>query len=141
MTCTKVASIPSNRNGRLILWLDSPHPGPSGVPRWRLACASRRSVFAIEAKTACFNPGGGSSTEIAAAKARPADLPQVVAHGVPTPDSVQPRIFSVFLATLTAASLWKTDVLPERNLVHRDLAVYSAAYFSPNLFFRPPPVR
>jgi hypothetical protein len=98
-------------------------------------------VFAIEAKTAWFNPGGGSSSEIAAAKARPANLPEVVAHGVPTPDPVHPQIFSVFLAALTAATLWKADVLPGRNLVHSDLAVCSAAYFSPSLFFRPPPVR
>ena len=97
--------------------------------------------FAMEAKTAWYSAAGGSGSEIASAKARPADLPEVVAHGVPAPDPVHPQVFFVFLAALTAASLWKADVLSERRFVHSDLAISSAAYFSSNLFFRPPPVR
>ena len=97
--------------------------------------------FAMEAKMAWFNPAGGSGSEIASAKARPADLPEVVAHGDPAPDPVYPQVFFVFLAALTAAALWKADVLPGRNIMHNDLAVSSAAYFWPNLFFRSPPVR
>src|ERR1035441_8487219 len=90
--------------------------------------------FAMEAKTAWYSAAGGSGSEIASAKARPADLPEVVAHGVPAPDPVHPQVFFVFLAALTAASLWKADVLPGRNIMHNDLAVSSAAYFWPNLF-------
>jgi hypothetical protein len=98
-------------------------------------------VFAMEAKMAWYSTAGGSGTEIAAAKARAADLPEVVAHGIPAPDPVHPQVFFVFLAALTAASLWKPDVLSGRRFVHSDLAISSVAYFSSNLFFRPPPVR
>ena len=112
---------------------------------WRTALALGLCLlafgFAMEAKTAWYNAVGGSGTEIAAAKARPADLPELVVHGVPATDPVHPQVFFVFLAALTAASLWKPDVLPERRFVHSDVAVSSAAFFSSNLFFRPPPVR
>jgi len=97
-------------------------------------------VFAIEAKTAWFNPAGASGSEIAAAKARPADLPSLVAHGVPVPDPVHPQIFFIFLTVLTAASLWKADALPGHSIKYSRLTVSSAAYFSPKLFFRPPPI-
>lgn len=97
--------------------------------------------FAMEAKLAWFNPAGGSGSEIAAAKARPADLPEVVAHGVPATDPVHPGECFVFLTALTAAFLWNADALPGRNFSRSDFAVSSASYFSSNLFFRPPPVR
>lgn len=97
--------------------------------------------FAMEAKMAWFNRVGGLGCEIAAAKARPADLPAVVAHGAPAPDPGHPQILFVFLAACSAAFSWKPDALPGRKNLHNDLAVSSAAYFSPNLFFRPPPVR
>ena len=97
--------------------------------------------FAMEAKLACYRPGGGSGSDIVAAKARPADLPEVVAHGVPVPDPVRSQILIVFLAGLTAVFLWKAHTLLGRSIVYNRLSVSSAAYFSPNLFFRPPPVR
>ena len=97
--------------------------------------------FAVEAKTAWYSAAGGSGSEIASAKARPADLPEVVVHGIPAPDPVHPQVFFVFLAELTAASLWKANVLSGRKFVQSDLAISSVAYFSSNLFFRPPPVR
>jgi len=97
--------------------------------------------FAMEAKLAWYSPAGGSVNDIAAAKARPADLPEVVVHGVPAPDPVHPLILFVSLTALTTASLRKAEALLGRNTVYNYHLVSSAAYFSPSLFFRPPPVR
>lgn len=97
--------------------------------------------FAMEAKLACYSPAGGSRSDILAAKARPADLPEVVSHGVNAPDPVHSQMLVVFLAALTAPTLRKADYLLVRNSVCNHLSVSSAAYFSPNLFFRPPPIR
>jgi hypothetical protein len=97
--------------------------------------------FALESKTAWYSAAAGSASEIASAKARPADLPELVTHGVPAPDPVHPQVFFVLLAALTATSLWKADFSSEHRFVHSDVAVSSAAYFSSNMFFRPPPVR
>jgi hypothetical protein len=97
--------------------------------------------FAMEAKLACYSPAAAPGSDIVAAKARPADLPEVVAHGVHAPDPVHSQMLVVFLAALTAASSWKADTLLGRKIVDGRLPVSSAAYFSPYLFFRPPPVR
>jgi hypothetical protein len=95
----------------------------------------------MEAKLACYSPAGGSGSDIVAAKARPADLPEVVSHGVHAPDPFYPRIQFVLLSVLATADLGKADVLPRHNIVYNQRSVSSAAYFSPNLFFRPPPIR
>ena len=97
--------------------------------------------FAMEAKLACYSPTGVSGSDIAAAKARPADLPQVVSHGVHAPDPGRSQVLVVFLAALAAPSLRKADSWLVRNSVYNHLSVSSAAYFSPSLFFRPPPGR
>jgi hypothetical protein len=93
--------------------------------------------FAMESKLACYS---GSGCDIVAAKARPADLPEVVARGVHARGSVHSQMSFAFLAAVPAASLWKADAVPGRNIVYSRLSASSAAYFSPNLFFRPPPV-
>jgi len=98
-------------------------------------------AFAMEAKLAGYSPAGGSGSDIAAAKARPADLPEIVAHGVPAPDPVDALTLFFVLAAWTGASLWKTDALPGRKIALPCRSVSSAAFFSSNLFFRPPPVR
>jgi hypothetical protein len=97
--------------------------------------------FAMEAKLACYSPAGGSGSDIAAAKARPADLPEVVSHGVHAPDPAHSEVLVVFLATLTAPSLRKADSLLVHSSVNNHASVPAAAYFSPYLFFRPPPIR
>jgi hypothetical protein len=97
--------------------------------------------FAMEAKLACYSPTGGSGIDIVAAKARPADLPEVVTHGVPAPDPVRSQLTVIFLSALATEPLWKAHTLLGRSIVYNRLSVSSAAYFSPNLFFRPPPVR
>lgn len=121
----------------------------AGVPTFR---SIRRTVlalglcllafgFAMEAKLACYSPAGGSGSAIAAAKARPADLPEVVSRGIRTPGPVQFQMLVFVLTALTAASLWTANALPGRNAAYSRLSVSSAANFSPNHFFRPPPIR
>jgi hypothetical protein len=97
--------------------------------------------FAMEAKLACYGAAGSSGSDITAAKARPADQPEPVAGGVHAPDPVYSQLAFVFLAALTAASLWMADALPGRGVACSHLSVSAAAYFSPSLFFRPPPAR
>lgn len=97
--------------------------------------------FAMEAKLACYGPDGGSGRDIVAAKALPADQPEVVSRGFDAPNPVHSQGLLVFLAALTAASLWKANALLVRSNVYSRLSVISTAYFSPSLFFRPPPVR
>jgi len=97
--------------------------------------------FAMEAKLACYGPAVGSGRDIAAAKARPADLPEVVSHGVHAPDPSHSELLVVFVATLTAPSMWKAVSLLVRNSEYNHLSVSSAEYFSPSLFLRPPPIR
>jgi hypothetical protein len=97
--------------------------------------------FAMEAKLAWYGPEGGAGSDIAAAKARPADPPEVVAGGVHAPDPVYSQSAFVFLAALTAAFVWRADALLGHRIAYSRLSVSAAAYFSPNLFFRPPPTR
>ena len=98
-------------------------------------------VFAMETKLACYSPVDGSARDIVAARALPAALPEVVSHGAHGADIVRSQISVVVLAVLTAVFLWKEDTLLGRNIARGQLSISSAAYFSPNLFFRPPPVR
>jgi len=97
--------------------------------------------FAIEAKLACYSPAGGFGSDIVAAKARPADLTEVVSHGAHAPDPVRSQMLVVFQAALLVPFLRKADYLLACSAVCSHLSVSSAACFSPNLFFRPPPIR
>jgi hypothetical protein len=97
--------------------------------------------FAMEAKLAWYCPAGGSASDIAAAKARPADLPVVVSRGVSAPIPVHPQMLFAILAALTAASICKANALQAGYPAYARPSVSTAAYFSSSLFFRPPPVR
>ncbi len=97
--------------------------------------------FAMEAKLVWYSPAGSSGSDIAAAKARPADLPVVVSHGLPAPGPARVQMVFVQLAALTASSMCKADTLLGGKLACTQLSVSSAAFFTSSLFFRPPPVR
>lgn len=97
-------------------------------------------AFAFEAKLAWYGPGVAAGCDVQAAKACPAKLPQVVAHGNSAPDLAQPEVHLAFFAVTARTSLLTA------NLLERVVATtYPAASFSPylntNLFFRPPPIR
>jgi hypothetical protein len=98
-------------------------------------------AFAMEAKLAWYSPASGQGCDIRAAKACPADTTGVVSRGSSAPMPVHPELAFVLLATFIAACLARPEALLRRNLAYNFLPVASPHCCSPNLFFRPPPVR
>jgi hypothetical protein len=97
-------------------------------------------IFAMEAKTAWFGPTIGPGSAVRAAKALPADMPRLIEHGIPVPDPIHPQIPFALLTTLAVDQANAADV-PARSIAsRRQSAVSLAAYFSPQIFFRPPPL-
>jgi hypothetical protein len=96
-------------------------------------------VFAVEAKTAWYGPAAGPGSAVRAAKALPADMPRVIGHGIPVPDPIHPQIPFALVASL--AVLRSAADKPHCDEARRDdLQPSHAACFSPQQFFRPPPV-
>jgi hypothetical protein len=96
-------------------------------------------LFAIEAKTAWFSPLNSPSGDVQSQKARPADLPAVVSHGV---SMLSPGTFPlalIFLASVAAIAWTDANFLPGVNVESNHIPVSAAHYFSAGLFFRPPP--
>jgi len=98
-------------------------------------------IFAMEAKMAWYGPLSGPDGDVHAIKALPVDTPDIVSEDFLAPDPVHPHLSFAFLAPLIALGLADTDTSLGRAIVQRYFKVSSAAYFSPNTFFRPPPVR
>ncbi len=96
-------------------------------------------AFSVEAKTAWYLPPHSMGSQIQAAKALPADAPQLIQHGLPD----HPSIFCFLAATLLLASVirWKPTAVSFRIAVNFDRSLFSFITFSPRNFFRPPPVR
>jgi hypothetical protein len=95
-------------------------------------------VFAIEAKTAWYGPATDPGSAVRFAKALPADLPQVVSHGIPTPDPLHPAIPFLLFATFLLAVGAENRMM--RKAPQGARTPQAASFFSPQLFFRPPPV-
>lgn len=95
-------------------------------------------LFAIEAKTAWYGPVAGPGCNIRAAKALPVALPQLVDHGVPTPDPTHPGVVFAILPASTTAWLPRVKV-PAFGEIQRNHLSFFTAYFSPATFLRPPP--
>ena len=96
-------------------------------------------LFALEAKTAWYFPANGQNGDIQSQKARPADLPAIVSRGVST---LPPETFSlplIFLASVAAVAWTDAKFLPGVDVAFNHIPVSAASYFSPALFFRPPP--
>ncbi|HTW62225.1 MAG TPA: hypothetical protein VMD55_10500 [Terracidiphilus sp.] len=94
-------------------------------------------VFAVEAKTAWYGPAKGPEFDVRAAKARPADLPQVIDHGVPVPNPVPPLLSFAVLAVLKTGP-FAGQIRPSPDQVS-PAGGLPAARLSPQLYFRPPP--
>lgn len=97
-------------------------------------------AFAMEAKMAWYGPGAGLKSEITAAKAMPADMPRVMAHGLATPEPVAPQTYFFVLSFFIAAILLRAGFfyrLPMAPIAVEDVR---HSFFSPFQFFRPPPV-
>jgi hypothetical protein len=97
-------------------------------------------IFAMEAKTAWFGPAVGPGSAVRTAKALPADMPRVIEHGIPVPDPTHPHIPFAMLTAFFAAPPAGADVPAHERALRRDSPVSLAGYFSPQIFFRPPPV-
>jgi hypothetical protein len=97
-------------------------------------------VFAFEAKTAWYGPPAGPGSAVSSAKALPADLPQVVLHGVPVPDPVSPALPFLILAGFVLALSAGFDFRKMRFADREARTPTSWSFVSPQLFFRPPPV-
>lgn len=98
-------------------------------------------AFALEAKAAWYGPASGPGSDVRAAKAMPASLPRVVEHGFPATGSVHPQVLFALLSAPLPACLISFN-LSARRQPRTDFArVSSAAFFSPQFLFRPPPSR
>lgn len=96
-------------------------------------------LFALEAKTAWYGFANGRSSDVQSQKARPADLPAVVSHGVSTLPPATFPLALIFLASVTAIAWTDARFLPGVDVDFNHLPVSAASYFSSGLFFRPPP--
>ncbi|MGB6719950.1 MAG: hypothetical protein WBE72_04080 [Terracidiphilus sp.] len=76
-----------------------------------------------------------------AQKASPADTPKVIEHGTPVPDPIHPGILFAALLPAAADNPASTRGPGQDEALHGHSAVSLEAYFSPQIFFRPPPFR
>jgi hypothetical protein len=96
-------------------------------------------LFALEAKTAWYGPANGPGTDIQNQKARPVDLPAVVSHGVSTLPLATFPLALIFLGSVGAIAGTSAHFLRSVDVDFDHIRVSTAPYFSPALFFRPPP--
>lgn len=97
-------------------------------------------AFAMEAKMAWYRTAGGRLRDISSAKALPIDHLRVVSHGVPAPDPVHPEVAVPILACLVVLYAVFFDPRSRLAPVRSGSRVSAANYFSPPIFFKPPPV-
>jgi len=98
-------------------------------------------LFAVEAKIALYTPSDGPGCDIRSAKGRPAEIPEVALHGISAPESAHPLMSFAFVSTLAGGMILPARSIFGRDLAHQPLPVSAAAFFSPHLFLRPPPIR
>lgn len=96
-------------------------------------------LFALEAKTAWYGPANGPRGDIQSQKALPADLPALVPHGVSTLPPITFSLSLIFLSSIAAIAWINAHFLPGADVDFHHIPVSAAPYFSPALFFRPPP--
>jgi len=96
-------------------------------------------LFALEAKTAWYGPANGPRSDIQSQKALPADLPAAGHHGI---SAHQPATFPLALMffEFVAAITWTgARFHPGIDIDFNYFPVSAASYFTPGLFYRPPP--
>ena len=96
-------------------------------------------LFALEAKFAWYGPSNGPLTSIQSAKARPADLPELVSHGASTHFDAPLQFALVHLSEFVTPVLVKAASFCRLDLASKRRSLSATTYFSPGLFFRPPP--
>jgi hypothetical protein len=96
-------------------------------------------AFAMEAKLTCYAPANAPATELHAAKAYPADTPDVMAHSAPARNPALTLIPLVLLTGFTFSSLLRANAPLRPDIAGNGSRVFAATYFFHPLFFRPPP--
>ena len=96
-------------------------------------------TFAIEAKLAWYLPRHTMGTEVQAAKALPADTPQVILHGLPDHNPIFPLLQLTLLLAFVPAGGHLTQSFC--RITNSERSPRSPSSFSPANFLRPPPVR
>lgn len=97
------------------------------------------ALFALEAKMAWYGSPTSPLSSLQSEKARPADLPPLVSQGSSVLDQAPSPLFLVFFAAVAFIARLPIDIR-RLALVFSPDPVPAAPYFSPGLFFRPPPV-
>jgi hypothetical protein len=96
-------------------------------------------LFALEAKAAWYGPPNGPGIDISSQKALPADSPAIVSRSS-APHSQSQFPFELLLFAVVGALLYSGAIPSNRADLHLGpVLISSAFYFSPALFFRPPP--
>lgn len=96
-------------------------------------------LFAIEAKTAMFGPENGPGSDIRAAKAQPAAAPELLKHRILLPDSLHPHADIAALPPATTVAPQVAHFSLPKRVLRNQFALFTAAFLSPQHFFRPPP--
>jgi hypothetical protein len=94
-------------------------------------------LFAMEAKFAWYAPANDPLTTIQSAKARPADLPELVSHGAAALPDAPLQFALACLAVLVTAVLVKAESFCRLDLTSKRHTLSATTYFSPGLLFRP----
>ena len=96
-------------------------------------------TFALEAKLAWYLPPHTMGSEVQAAKALRADVPQVILHGIPDHNPIFPLLpLTLILAAVIA---FRPSSIAFCAITGDDRSPSSTSNFSPTNFLRPPPVR
>lgn len=96
-------------------------------------------AFAIEAKTAWYQPAQGPAMDISAAKAMPADSPVSHAIRAQLAHSIPPQSAILWLVVFSAVLIFAAGARQTEILARRPKAVRCQPHFSALLFYRPPP--
>ncbi|MGH9599415.1 MAG: hypothetical protein ACRD27_06090 [Terracidiphilus sp.] len=95
--------------------------------------------FAMEAKLAGYGPVEGPGSSVRAAKAMPADTPELVRDGVPAPGPLHPQFPVVLLVELAAVLLFGKSAFERRRAAGSLAQIPAMCHLYPGIFFRPPP--
>ena len=96
-------------------------------------------TFAVEAKLAWYLPPHTMGSEVQATKAMPADVPQVILHGLPDHHPIFPWLSLTISLLFLIGS--KPAALSFYGIHKRIRPPFSDSSFSPCNFLRPPPIR
>jgi hypothetical protein len=93
----------------------------------------------MEAKLAGYGPASRPDSDVCAAKACPADTPDILTHGLPALAPAHSPVLNVLFAAFAFFSLPGATALRMREIAAYRYPVFVSRYFFHHLFLRPPP--